>query len=145
MKLSENFNLDEFLQSDTATRFGIANIASPMIIANLKIVADNLEHVRALLGQPIFITSGYRSLKLNRAIGSSDTSAHVLGYAADFKSPKFGSPDEIVRKIKASGILYDQVIAEGSWVHISFDPRLRQQTLRALFDSKGKATYREFV
>lgn len=145
MKLSEHFNLDEFLQSDTALRLGIPNIASPTTISNLKTVADNLEHVRTLLGTPIFVTSGYRSLKLNRAIGSADTSAHVLGYAADFKSPQFGTPESIVHKIKASGILYDQLICEGTWVHISFDPRLRQQTLRALFDSKGHATYREFV
>jgi zinc D-Ala-D-Ala carboxypeptidase len=145
MKLSDNFYLAEFTQSDTALRLGIKNIPSPSIMGNLKKLADGLEKVRALLGHPITVSSGYRSPTLNRAIGGSENSAHCLGYAADIKCWKFGTPDEIVRKIKDSGIQVDQVIAEGNWTHISFAPAMRNQYLRALFDNKGKATYREFV
>jgi hypothetical protein len=148
MKLTENFYLAEFINSDTALRLGIKNNPSPTILGNLKVVAEGMEKIRALLGYPIFITSGYRSPTLNRAIGGSTTSAHCLGYAVDFKCLKFGSPDAVVRKIKASGIKYDQLICEGGaigWTHISFAPAMRQQTLNALFDNKGKATYREFV
>jgi zinc D-Ala-D-Ala carboxypeptidase len=145
MKLSDNFYLAEFVQSDTALRLGIQNIPSPSIMGNLKKLADGLEKVRALLGHPITVSSGYRSPTLNRAIGGSENSAHCLGYAADIKCWKFGTPDEIVRKIKDSDIQVDQVIAEGNWTHISFAPAMRNQYLRALFDNKGKATYREFV
>jgi hypothetical protein len=145
MKLTENFYLGEFTQSDTALRLGIKNIPSPHVMGNLKVLAEGLEQVRALLGHPITISSGYRSPTLNRAIGGSESSAHCLGYAADFKCWRFGTPDDIVRKIKASGIKVDQCICEGTWVHISFAPAMRQQFLRALFDNKGKATYREFV
>jgi zinc D-Ala-D-Ala carboxypeptidase len=145
MKLSDNFYLAEFVQSDTALRLGIQNIPSPSIMGNLKKLADGLEKVRALLGHPITVSSGYRSPTLNRAIGGSENSAHCLGYAADIKCWKFGTPDEIVRKIKDSDIQVDQVIAEGNWTHISFAPAMRNQYLRALFDNKGIATYREFV
>jgi hypothetical protein len=145
MKLSDNFYLAEFTQSDTALRLGIKNIPSPNIMGNLKKLADGLEQVRALLGHPITVSSGYRSPTLNRAIGGSENSAHCLGYAADIKCWKFGTPDEIVRKIKASDIQADQIICEGNWVHVSFAPAMRNQYLRALFDNKGKATYREFV
>jgi putative chitinase len=145
MRLSLNFSLNEFTESDTAVRLGILNIPSALIVENLTLLARGLEAVRELLKTPIFITSGYRCLKLNRAINSKDTSAHVLGYAADFKSPAFASPKKITAAIKNSGIKYDQLICEGNWVHISFDPRMRQQTLRALFDRKGNATYKEFV
>lgn len=145
MKLSQHFELAEFTISDTALRTGIANIPSPHVMANLKTLAEGLEQIRALLGQPIFITSGYRSPTLNRFIGGSQSSAHCLGFAADFKCPGYGKPVDIVAKIKDSGIKYDQLICEGVWVHVSFDPKMRQQTLSALFDNKGKATYRPFV
>lgn len=145
MKLTEHFDLSEFTVSDTALRTGIKNIPSPNQIGNLKILAEGLEQVRNLLNNPLFITSGYRSPTLNRFIGGSATSAHCQGYAADFKCPSFGKPVDIVAKIKDSGIKYDQLINEGVWVHLSFAPEMRQQTLSALFDNKGKATYRPFV
>jgi putative chitinase len=147
-QITPHFTLEEFTKSDTALRVGIKNEPSPNILANIALTADGLEKVRAILGKPIFITSGYRSPTLNRFIGGSVNSAHCLGYAVDFKCPQFGNPDLIVRTLKDSGLKYDQLICEGGligWVHISFDPRMRQQTLNALFDNKGKATYREFV
>ena len=145
MKLTEHFTLAELVQSSTALRTGIKNIPSPNTIGNLKILCEGLEQIRALLGSPLFITSGYRSPTLNRFIGGSANSAHCLGFAADFKCPQFGAPVDIVAAIKASGIKYDQCINEGFWVHVSFAPELRQQTLSALFDNKGKASYRPFV
>lgn len=148
MKLTEHFTLAELTQSSTALRTGIQNIPSPNVMENLKVLAEGLEQVRSLLNAPIFITSGYRSPTLNRFIGGSANSAHCLGFAADFKCPQFGDPVQVVRAIKDSNIKYDQLIAEGDrggWIHISFAPELRQQTLSALFDNKGKASYRPFV
>jgi hypothetical protein len=146
MKLSPHFELSEFTISDTALRTGIANIPSPHVMANLKTLAEGLEQIRALLGQPIFITSGYRSPTLNRFIGGSQSSAHCLGFAADFKCPAFGKPVDIVAKIKDSGIKYDELFNEGNtWVHFSVAPQMRQKTLHVLFDNKGRAHYRPFV
>jgi hypothetical protein len=145
MKLSDNFYLGEFTQSDTALRLGIQNIPSPSIMGNLKKLADGLEKVRELLGHPITVSSGYRSPTLNRAVNGSENSAHCLGYAADIKCWKFGTPDEMLEVIRDSGIEYDQLIAEGTWLHISFAPAMRKQCLRALFDNKGKVTYKAFI
>ena len=145
MKITPNFYLEEFIQSDYALRHGIKNIPSPNVTQNLQALASGLEHVRDLLKHPISITSGYRCLELNRAIGGSGKSAHMLGYAADFKCYGFGSPEQITQAIKNSEIIYDQLICEGAWVHISFEPQYRQQTLRALFDERGRATYKAFI
>lgn len=144
MKLSEHFTLAEFTDSDYALRHGIVNMPSPNILGNLKQTADSMEKVRTLLNAPIDISSGYRSPTLNLSIGGSKTSAHCLGFAVDFKAKQFGTPLDIVRKIKSSGIQYDQLIFEGSWVHISFSPPLRQQTLSAIFDARGRVTYKAF-
>ena len=48
----------------------------------------------------------------------------------------FGSAYEVACAIRDSSIKYDQLIYEGTWVHISFDPRMRQQDLTAKFGRK---------
>lgn len=129
MQLSPHFHLDEFTVSQTAARRGIDNTPSAAVIAALKTTASHLEGVRQLLGRPILISSGYRSKALNKAVGGSPSSAHLSGHAADFISPGFGSPLAICRAIAAARLPFDQLIEEGTWVHISFDPRMRGQVL----------------
>jgi zinc D-Ala-D-Ala carboxypeptidase len=141
MKLSEHFNLNEFTLSQTATRKGIDNTPPEPVIERLRMLAATLERVRGLLGNsPIRISSGYRSKELNRAIGSSDNSAHVLGYAVDFTCPIFGTPKEVANEIAKSSIKFDQIIYEGTWIHLSVDPRNRREVLTATFKN-GKAYY----
>jgi len=140
-KLSPNFTLEELTHSETAVRRGIKNEVNPVIRNNLTITAANMEAVRELLGgNPIIVSSGFRNLEVNRAIGGSTKSAHMEGWAVDFICPKFGTPKQIVDKLKDSDIKFDQVIEEGTWVHISFAPARRRQILKATFKN-GKATY----
>ena len=132
--LSTHFSLDEFTASQEATRHNIKNTPSATVVENLRMLAALLEQVRTLLGShSIHISSGYRSLMLNRAIGSNDTSAHVRGYAADFTCPAFGKPIEVAKEIAESNLKFDQLIYEGTWVHISCDPQNRRQLLTARF------------
>ena len=141
MQLSKNFKLNEFTASQTATRKGIDNTPAAPIIERLRMLANTLEQVRSLLGDnSIRISSGYRCIALNRAIGSGDSSAHVQGYAVDFTCPNFGTPKEVANKIAESPIKYDQIIYEGTWIHLSVDPRNRRDVLTAHFKG-GKATY----
>lgn len=140
-RLTPNFTLEEMTQSQTAVRRGIKNEANPVIKNNLTITAANMEEVRKLLcNNSIAINSGYRNLEVNRLIGGSSKSAHMEGWAVDFTCHKFGTPAQIVDVIKASDIKFDQLIEEGTWVHISFAPARRKQVLKASFKN-GKATY----
>lgn len=134
--MTPNFTLEELTFSQTAKRMGIRNVPSQLALENLKETATRLEEVRKLLNVPINISSGYRSPTLNRSIGGSATSHHTLGFAVDFTARRFGSVSEIVEKIKNSDIQYDQLIDEfsdngGGWVHLSFHPNMRRQTLKA--------------
>jgi len=141
MKLSEHFNLDEFTASETALRRGIDNTPGPAITEKLRMLAATLEQVRTLLGgNAIRISSGFRCLELNRAIGSGDLSAHTLGYAVDFTCPGFGTPKEVANKIAESSIKVDQLIYEGTWVHLSIEPKNKRELLTAHF-GKGKTRY----
>jgi len=125
-QVSEHFSLAEL----TVTKTGLSNTPGPAELANLKRLAGVLEQVRALLGnRPITINSGYRSPEVNRKVGGSTTSDHRHGLAADIICPAYGSPHEIAKAIAASGIGFDQVIQEGTWVHIGVGPRMRRQAL----------------
>ena len=137
-KLSEHFTLEELTFSATAQRKQIDNKPPAEVLDNMKRLAAGLEEVRAALGnKPMRINSGYRSPKLNRAVGGARLSAHMAGYAADFVCPEFGSPLKIVKALAATGIQFDKLIQEGTWVHISFAPEARRQLLTAHYGPNG--------
>lgn len=141
MNLSPHFTLDEFCTSQTAARLGISNDPPIEVVANLKRTAVGLERVRGILNNnAIHINSGYRSLKVNAAVGSKATSQHVTGEAADFICPTWGTPEKIMRAIVDSAIDYDQILLEFDvWVHISFSDNPRRQAL--VIDHSGTHAY----
>ena len=146
-QLTIHFSLEELTRSDTAVRLGIDNTPSAEVLDNLQVLAEGLEKVRDLLGvynRPVLISSGYRCSALNKALHGSVNSAHMYGYAADFTCPDFGNPLAIVKKIAQSTLKFDQLIQEGTWVHISFDPKMRGEVLTAHFNN-GVATYTKGV
>jgi uncharacterized protein YcbK (DUF882 family) len=53
---------------------------------------DALEALRRIVARPLFILSGYRCPAHNAAIGSTPTSQHVQGRAADLQPPPGWSP-----------------------------------------------------
>lgn len=140
MNLSDNFTLEQLTASSVALRKGISNVPDADQIENLKLLAATLEQVQFLLGSPLSIDSAFRCPKLNSAVGGAATSAHLEGYAADFTCISFGEPIVICKVIESSGIHFDQCIQEGTWVHLSAAPSMRQQVLTATFVN-GKATY----
>lgn len=130
MHLSNNFTLEEATFSETATRLGINNQPTDRQLENMKITAEGMEKVRALLGKPIRVSSWLRQPELNQAIGGSRISSHMDGWAVDFVCPAYGTPYEVAKAIESSGIKYSQMIHEfGRWVHLSFAPDMKQQSL----------------
>ena len=119
---SPNFSMDELTHSDTAARHGIDNTPNEDEKDNLYKLAMELENVRKLLNNnPIYVSSGYRCLALNKLLGSKKTSSHIKGLAADFTCRQFGTPNEIVFALINSDIPYDQAIVEfDKWTHLSF-------------------------
>lgn len=144
MNLTPHFTLDELTASETAERNGWDNTPNDQELENLKRLADMLEQVKTVLGgKPIMVNSAFRSKKVNDAVGSKDTSQHRLGCAADIRVPGM-TPDEVVRKVIASGISYDQIIREfDRWTHISIpnseDTSPRKQAL--IIDKAGTRAF----
>ena len=144
MNLSPHFTLAELTQSEYAARMGLLNEPGQDEIANLKRMAALLELVRAKVGNPIIVSSGYRSPAVNAGIGGSKTSQHMFGCAADIRA--LGMPvNALMKTICDSDIQYDQLILEfGSWVHISVpnkpESKPRRQSL--IIDKTGTRAYR---
>lgn len=147
-RVGSHFWLSEFLSSSTAVRRGIDNTPSATAMANvINVLAPGMQRVRNCLGNPVFITSGYRSPAVNTAIGGSANSQHCDGLAADFKCPQFGTPRGVTKYImeRSGEIRFDQLIYEGAWVHVSFpalDTAPRSEVLTAHFMG-GTVAYRK--
>ena len=133
--MSRHFSEHELVFSLKALELSIDNTPSEGIKNQLNFTAAGLERIRAFLGFPMEITSGYRSVALNTAVGGSINSQHCRGEAADFICPLFGTPEQVCLFLEPAryylGI--DQLIMEGSWVHVSFtlDPRYHVLTKHA--------------
>lgn len=142
IKLSPHFSLDEFLVSEVAGRFGINNreISERAIQSLQRLCSSVLEPVRDIFMVPIVVSSGYRCAALNAAIGSKDTSQHLIGEAADITIPGW-SPIEAAKRIIAAGIPYDQLIHEyGEWLHLSYSSSRDQRGQVLTIDRFGTRT-----
>jgi zinc D-Ala-D-Ala carboxypeptidase len=92
VKLSNYVSLAEVTKSDTAKRKGIDNTPTAEHLENLKtICVEVFDKVREHFGVPIYISSGYRSAGLNKAIGGSKNSDHNLGRALDLDQDNRGN------------------------------------------------------
>lgn len=131
MKLSPNFRLAEFVESETAKQMGITNLPNETELENLRFTAIQMEIVRVICGNRIITaTSGFRCALLNEAVEGSNSSDHRLGFALDGKIAGLTGV-EIIRTIKNSPLKFDQLIDYGTnRVHFGFGPRMRRQLLK---------------
>jgi hypothetical protein len=119
--LSKDFTLEEFTISQSAERLGYDNTPDEFECFNLcELCNEVLQPLRDLVRLPVIISSGYRSLEANAAVGGSHNSQHMEGQAADFTIP--GMSLEKVFNTIFKNLPYDQLIFEfGKWIHVSYN------------------------
>lgn len=122
-QLSRDFTLKELTRTDVR---GIDNTPTSVEVDNLKNLCKYvLQPVRDHFHKPITPNSGYRSLEVNRVIGSKDTSQHIKGEAVDFEIKGLDNYDVAVWI--RDNLDFDQLILEyyvpgdpsSGWVHVS--------------------------
>lgn len=119
------FTIQELTASATAKRKGIDNTPDAKATAALQALVSNvLDPLREAWGKPIVVTSGYRSAKLNRAVGGAAKSQHCNGEAADIRtlSDRRWENRQLFDTILRLGLPFDQLIDEYDydWVHVSY-------------------------
>ncbi len=116
-----NFTISELIKSNEAINHNINNMPGVNELDNLlNLICYCLQPIRDKLNRPMIITSGYRCPEVNMLVHGKSNSQHLKGQAADFVVQGI-APAELIKKISAMGIEYDQIINEyDRWVHISF-------------------------
>jgi len=151
MNLSRNFTLQELIKSDTAIRKGIDNNPNADQIEKLKALCENiLQPVRDHFGR-VKVTSGYRSIELCAAIGSSARSQHAKAEACDFECIGVDNA-ELFDWIKLN-LEPDQLILEfytpgepnSGWIHCSWIPEGRRASFLHAYKSEGKTKYKPIM
>lgn len=133
--LTANFSLKEFLVSSKATELGIANTPTAAHLKRLReVTAPSIQKIRDLAGVSVNITSAYRNLQINEAVGGTASSDHPQAWAVDCNAAGFSLLGwaRFVRDHMGPGNaldgMIDQLIYERNrTVHISFAPRRRGQ------------------
>jgi D-alanyl-D-alanine dipeptidase len=150
--ISEHISYEEATRSLTAQQLGLENKPNAVHLAAMRLVAGAcFEPARRHAGGPILVTSFFRTLELNRAIGGANSSQHIRGEAIDMKAPaeaKYTSADifHYIRK----NCEFDQLIWEfgtdknPDWVHVSFSlaRNNRKEVLRAMKEG-GRTVYQK--
>ena len=160
LQLSEHFNLSEFERSATAEKFNIDNSCPSQYIPVLQQLCKTiLEPLRQHFGEPVIISSGYRSPTLNIRVGGVYASQHTLGEAADIVPlPPAGSwlvslsnhnQRQTPHSLKEwfdwlkGNTDFDQLILEhdskGSyWIHVSCRKNRKANRHQVFYDLKKK-------
>ena len=124
--ITMHFTIEELCASATAKAKGINNTPNMQQMVNLVYLAAYvLEPLRVAMNEPIKIGSGFRSEKLNDAVGGVKNSQHMKGQAVDL------CIDGDLKKGKKwfayirDHLPFDQLIWEHNskgnyWVHVSF-------------------------
>ena len=148
MNLTRNFSLLELTKSATAIRKGIDNNPNADQVEKLKALCENiLQPVRDHFGR-VKVTSGFRSVELCTAIGSSANSQHAKAEAADFECP--GVDNAELADWIHKNLPYDQLILEfytpgepnSGWIHCSWIEGTPRASYLHAYKSEGKTKYK---
>lgn len=120
--ITKDFSYKEFEASATAESKGICNVITSFAVRDAvkELTEKVLQPLRDKVGHPLHINSGYRCPDLNRQIiGSSPTSQHVKGEAADVAAD---DPYQLASVIRCTPEIWqeiDQMILYPDFVHLS--------------------------
>ena len=137
----KHFTINELTQTSHGS-----NVPNDAQISALKLLVEKvLDPAREELGAPIKITSGFRSLAVNSAIGGATKSQHMNGQAADLVCFDNKKLFRILQDMEFDQLIYEFGNEEQpGLVHVSYSSILnRNQVLRAV-KSKGKTIYKQF-
>lgn len=154
--ISKHVAYREVVRSQTAKRRGIRNVPTDEQLGRIILLAQKVfEPLREHFGVPIFISSGFRSEELNKAMGGARGSQHMCqnGAAFDLDAQVFGKiTNEQIFDYIRENLDYDQLIAEGwdfeyddyAWIHVSYKEKGNRNEVLVMRRINGKTIYSSY-
>lgn len=144
--MGKYFTIEELCESEKANELKIENTPNEQQTKNLEELIEVIDGIREAWTQlcrknkwgsaAIQTNSGFRNNELNKAVGGSKTSAHLLGYAIDFEPVNQRNLEFYnfcIDYLKTNNIAWDQLINEKprcqkpSWIHLGLKNSKGQQ------------------
>ena len=130
----------------TLTNTGLENVPNRDEIASLRELVENvLDPIREQFGGAIRVTSGFRSSRVNKAIGGALNSQHTKGEAADISC----SDNKLLFEIIRDTVVFDQLIWEfgdsnqPAWIHVSYKSQGNRNQVLIAIKINGKTIYKK--
>lgn len=116
-KITKNFNREEFDCKD-------GTIIPEKYYKNVTKLCDNLQILRDYIGEPIHVSSGYRTSTYNKKVGGKKGSKHLVALAGDITTKNY-TPNQLYRFVEV--LIKKGVMIEGG-LHaypgfLHYDPR----------------------
>lgn len=147
--LSKHFTLSALTKNGSRMPVQQQGLTPNEIVCNLKGLCENILEPLAELYPGMVITSGFR--RPGDVRGSSKTSQHYLGQAADIVIPGFSRQQHYEAACQlAKMVPYDQILLEYSgkttvWIHVSFKYTANRFNAFTMRDHKRASSNGQFV
>ena len=145
--MTKHFSFNELTNTSNVELLEANRESAKAFMKQLKYVAGTLEEIRAVLGVPLRVTSGFRNNALNKAVGGSPTSGHTKGLCADIVPIGMTVTDgfEIILARKDECPSLKKCIIEkvrgSEWLHIETKTEANQP--QKFFTTSNGKTYTE--
>lgn len=113
------FTEKEFTSSSVAEKLGIDNsIPNQEFRYNMQCLVDKiLDPCREMLGEPIYISSGFRTKELNRIVGGVPNSFHTIACASDIYTIHMDKMIEILKTLPYTELI---IYKNRGFVHVAY-------------------------
>lgn len=149
---TKNFKWSELMHSNYAKANRMSNVANAQERRNLLELAQLLQVIRDWHGAPMTLNSGFRSKKVNDAVGGVANSAHRHGFAADVvfsgvakdASSQLAFARKIGAYLKSKGVKFDQIISYGTFIHVGVRKPSGAQRCEVFHTNRYSSTVRYY-
>ena len=146
--MTTHFSFEELTNSESHPDLVPQNMADARRFEKqMRYTAGTLEEIRAVLGVPLRVTSGFRNNALNKAVGGSPTSGHTKGLCADIVPVGLNVSDafKLIIENKAQCPSLKKCIIEkvrgSEWLHIETKTEANQP--QQFFSTNNGKSYTE--
>lgn len=153
--ISEHISWKEATNSRTAKKYGIKNIPNnEQLIHMIELAKEIFEPIREHFDVPIFVSSFFRSARLNEKLGGNTHSQHLAnnGAAIDLDADTYGEISNLdIFNYILHNLEFDQLIAEAvnkdgiGWVHVSYNEGSNRKQPLIMYVDNGNSEYEYYT